>query len=99
MSLNAATAFVRVVVFQPRDLRLTVKGDPPGSSACTARRCSRTSKALTGPFPGSPAFASRIRVIVHCYFFWSVFDESNDTRTEFAVALFSNATLKLTRRK
>ena len=92
MSLSADTASVRLNGFQQRDVRLAVKVDPAGSSGCTARRSSRTSKALTGPSPGSPAFAGRVRVIVHPSLFWLVFDATNRTCTEFAVALFSNAT-------
>ena len=42
--------------------------------------------------PVSPVFASRVRVIVHPSLFWSVFYATNLSCTEFAVALFSNAT-------
>ena len=77
ISLNAATASVRVNVFQPCDVRLTINDDLPGSNGCAASRSSSASKAPinTGTSPGSPgypAFVTRVLVIVHpALFGWS----------------------------
>ena len=92
ISLNTATASVRVSDFQPRDVSLVVNGAPPGSCGCTARSSSSASNAPTGPPAGSPAFATRVRVIVHPALFCSVFGATNHTRTEFVIDLLSNAT-------
>ena len=92
MSLNASAAYVRLNSFQPYDLSLTAKGDPPGRSGCTASKSSSASKAPTAPPPGSPALATRARMIVHPALFWSIFDATNRICTESAIDLFSNAT-------
>ena len=62
--------------------------------ATGGRHCCRglEPRTNTPDSPGSPAFASRVRVIVHPFLFWSVFDATNRTCIEFAIGLFSNAT-------
>ena len=51
MGFNATTASVRINAFLPCGVNITVEGDPPGRSGCTASRYSSASTAPTGPSP------------------------------------------------